>query len=160
MRTKPRLSEEKEKKVRVSRTRAPVETPLEEEPAQAAPKTRSPSSRRTRKPAAAEQDIAGTPAKKRRTGVKVAKPKKVEVPSILLEGDRPSVSPASGPGQKFELGSAPGSQKFEGAETDLPEAYGTKKLFLTARDPHWLYANWDLSMDQQSRLNTRSAEGH
>jgi hypothetical protein len=160
MRTKPRLSEVKEKKVRVSRTRAAVETPLEEEPAQAAPKIRSPSSKRTRKPAITEQDIAAAPAKKRSTRVKVAKPKKVEVPSILLEGDRPSVSSASGPGRKFELGSAPASQRLEGTETDLPEAYGTKKLFLTARDPHWLYANWDLTMEQQSRLNSRSSEGH
>jgi hypothetical protein len=160
MRTKPRLSEEKEKKVRVSRARAAVETSLEEEPARAVPKTRSTSTRRTRKSAAPEEDIAEAPVKKRTTKVKVEKPKKMEVPSILLEGDRPSVSSASGPGRKFELGSTPVSQKFESAETELPEAYGTKKLFLTARDPHWLYANWDLTMDQQSRLNSRSAEGH
>jgi uncharacterized protein len=158
MRTKSRLSEEKEKKVRVSRTRAAIETPREEEPAQPAPKTRSP--KKARKTPAAAVEAAEAPVKKRSTRVKVEKPKKIEVPSILLEGDRPSVSSASGPGRKFELGSAPVSQKFEGAETDLPEAYGTKKLFLTARDPHWLYANWDLTMDQQSRLNSRSAEGH
>ena len=156
MRTKPRLSEAKEKKVRVSRTRAVVEVPLEEEAARAVPKTRSP--RKTGKTAAVE--AAEAPVKKRSTRVKVGKPKKIEVPSILLEGDRPAVSSASGPGRKFDLGPAPVSQKFEGADTDLPEAYGTKKLFLTARDPHWLYANWDLTVEQQSRLNTRSAEGH
>ncbi|HTR40680.1 MAG TPA: DUF4912 domain-containing protein [Pseudomonadales bacterium] len=98
--------------------------------------------------------------KKRITRPKVEKPKKLEIPSILLEGDRPAASAASGPGRKFDLGSAPLSQKFESTEADLPEAYGTKKLFLTARDPHWLYANWDLTMDQQSRLNSRSSEGH
>jgi hypothetical protein len=157
MRTKSRLSEEKEKKVRVTRTRLAAESPLEEESAPSIPKARSP--RKTRKTAAAA-DAVETPVKKRASKAKVERPKKLEVPSILLEGDRPPVSPASGPGRKFDLGSASVSQKFENAEADLPEAYGTKKLFLTARDPHWLYANWDLTMDQQSRLNSRSSEGH
>lgn len=31
---------------------------------------------------------------------------------------------------------------------DLPPSYGTRKLFLTARDPHFLYAYWDLNHDQ------------
>ncbi len=31
---------------------------------------------------------------------------------------------------------------------ELPAAYGTRSLFLTARDPHWLYAYWDLTSDQ------------
>jgi uncharacterized protein len=158
MRTKSRLSEEKEKKVRVARTRVAVATPLEEESAPAVPKTRSP--RKTRKTAVADIEVAEAPVKKRVTRVKAERSKKIEVPSILLEGDRPAVSPASGPGRKFDLGSAPVSPKFESAEADLPEAYGTKKLFLTARDPHWLYANWDLSQEQQSRLNSRSSEGH
>jgi uncharacterized protein len=30
----------------------------------------------------------------------------------------------------------------------LPEAYGTERVFLTARDPHWLYASWDLTAEQ------------
>jgi hypothetical protein len=76
-----------------------------------------------------------------------------------MEGDHPAPPPASGPGQKYVLGAWPASQKAE-PEAELPEAYGTKKLFLTARDPHWLYANWDLTHDQQSKLNARSAEGH
>jgi hypothetical protein len=84
--------------------------------------------------------------------------KKAEVPSILLEGDAPSPSPASGPGEKFSLGATPPAQSFSGGE--LPESYGTKKLFLTARDPHWLYANWDLTPEQQKELNTASADGH
>ncbi len=158
MRTKSRLSEEKEKKVRVTRSRVAVTIPHEEESAPAVPKTRS--SSKTRKAVSADINIAEAPVKKRTAKVKAEKPKKLEVPSILLEGDRPAASVASGPGRKFDLGSAPDSQKFESAETELPEAYGTKKLFLTARDPHWLYANWDLTMDQQSRLNSRSSEGH
>jgi hypothetical protein len=84
--------------------------------------------------------------------------KKTEVPSILLEGDAPEPVVASGPGEKFSLGATPPAQSFSGGE--LPEAYGTKKLFLTARDPHWLYAHWDLTRDQQQELNSASTDGH
>jgi len=84
--------------------------------------------------------------------------KKVEAPPILLEGDAPSASLASGPGEKYSLGATPPTQSFSGGE--LPESYGTKKLFLTARDPHWLYANWDLTLEQQKELNASSSDGH
>jgi len=84
--------------------------------------------------------------------------KKTEVPAILLEGDAPAPVPASGPGEKFSLGATPPTQRFSGGE--LPEAYGTKKLFLTARDPHWLYAHWDLTREQQLELNGASTDGH
>jgi len=85
---------------------------------------------------------------------------KIEIPPLLLEGDQPAPPDASGPGQKFALGPVPPAQHFEPAETELPESYGTKKLFLTARDPHWLYAHWDLTREQQTKLNARSADGH
>jgi uncharacterized protein len=85
---------------------------------------------------------------------------KIEVPPLLLEGDQPAPPPASGPGRKYALGPVPPSQRFETAEAELPEAYGTKKLFLTARDPHWLYAHWDLTRAQQLQFNARSAAGH
>jgi uncharacterized protein len=84
--------------------------------------------------------------------------KKIEPPPILLEGDETAVPSVSGPGEKFSLGAVPPAQKFSGGE--LPESYGTKKLFLTARDPHWLYANWDLTLEQQRELNTASTDGH
>jgi hypothetical protein len=85
--------------------------------------------------------------------------KKTEPPAILLEGDSPAAPSASGPGQKYSLGATPPSQSF-GAEADLPESYGTKKLFITARDPHWLYAHWDLTHAQQVKLNALSTDGH
>ena len=98
---------------------------------------------------------------------RAAKPKtatvrrrKIEVPPLLLEGDQPAQPSASGPGQKYALGPVPPPQHFERAETELPEAYGTRRLFLTARDPHWLYAYWDLTRDQQSKLNAKSSDGH
>ena len=31
---------------------------------------------------------------------------------------------------------------------------------MTARDPHWLYAHWDLTREQQLRLNAKSSDGH
>ena len=92
------------------------------------------------------------------TAAAARRSKKIEVPAILLEGDEPSQPTISGPGEKFSLGATPPVQNFSGGE--LPEAYGTKKLFLTARDPHWLYAHWDLTRDQQVTLNAESTDGH
>ena len=88
------------------------------------------------------------------------RPKAVEVPPILLEGDQSTPPPVSGPGEKFSLGPTPPAPHFETAEAELPAAYGTKKLTLTARDPHWLYAHWDLTHEQQAKLNAKSADGH
>lgn len=42
----------------------------------------------------------------------------------------------------------------------LPEAYGTKQLFLIARDPRWLFAQWDFTAAEQRALNQLSADGH
>jgi hypothetical protein len=41
----------------------------------------------------------------------------------------------------------------------LPESYGTRRLFLVARDPRWLYAHWDFSREEQRALNRLSATG-
>jgi uncharacterized protein len=159
MRTKPTLPAAKEKPVRASRVRtAATESSSEEDSPVSPSKSRSPASKKIHKAVASAISEAVSPIKKRVTRVKVPK-KRIEAPPILLEGDRPAPPPASGPGQKYVLGAWPVSQKAE-PEPELPEAYGTKKLFLTARDPHWLYANWDLTHDQQSKLNARSAEGH
>ena len=43
---------------------------------------------------------------------------------------------------------------------ELPEAYGTQQLFLAARDPHWLYARWDLTREQQHKYNSLSTDHH
>ena len=107
----------------------------------------------------APEPVAPSPAPS--TPPPVRRPKKTEspdVPSILLEGDQPPITPLSGPGAKFALGSTPPVQIFSGGE--LPESYGTKKLFLTARDPHWLYVHWDLTREQQNQMNAVSADGH
>lgn len=92
----------------------------------------------------------------RRRPTKSASP--VEIPSILLEGDNEPVTILGGPGEKYSLGARPPTQNFSGGE--LPESYGTRKLFLTARDPHWLYAHWDLTREQQNEYNNLSTDGH
>jgi hypothetical protein len=84
----------------------------------------------------------------------------IAIPAILLEGDHPAPPTASGPGEKFALGPTPPEQHFEPESAELPESYGTKQLHLTARDPHWLYANWDLTREQQLRCNQQSVDGH
>ena len=43
---------------------------------------------------------------------------------------------------------------------NLPEAYGTERLYLMARDPHWLYAHWDLTEAQLRKYNARSVDRH
>jgi len=89
-----------------------------------------------------------------------ARHKKIEPPLILAEPDTPAAQGLAGPGEKFSLGPVPAATGVEPAEAELPEAYGTKKLFLTARDPHWLYAHWDLTTPQQHGFNAESSDGH
>lgn len=87
--------------------------------------------------------------------------KELAVPALLLEGDLPPPQPLSGPGARYALSSEPivaHSPSMSGGE--LPEAYGTKNLFLAARDPHWLHASWDMTLDQQRELNRLSTDGH
>lgn len=42
---------------------------------------------------------------------------------------------------------------------ELPDAYGTGHLFLTARDPHWLYVYWDLSWQQMADFRGQASDG-
>ncbi|MCI0744348.1 MAG: DUF4912 domain-containing protein [Verrucomicrobia subdivision 3 bacterium] len=83
----------------------------------------------------------------------------VEVPPILLEGDATTTTTAGGPGRRYAV-PTPGAPSPAAATQELPEAYGTKKLLLAARDPHWLYAHWDLTRDQLREYNGKSADGH
>jgi hypothetical protein len=82
------------------------------------------------------------------------------LPAFLLEGDEPSHLEVGGPGEKFSLGPTVSHEHFSEAIAPLPEAYGTGKLFLTARDPHWLYAHWDFTREEQFRHNARSVDRH
>jgi hypothetical protein len=85
--------------------------------------------------------------------------KKISVPAILLEGDAPAAPRPSGPGQRYEIGGVePAVLAAEPAE--LPESYGTQRLLLVARDPHWLYAHWDLTAEQLRKHNAASRDKH
>ncbi len=124
---------------------------------------RTPRTRRVRpskEETAAEVEPVKSVKPKRFRTIGTARRKKTEIPAILLEGDKSPFTTVGGPGQKYTVGPEPASRQFETAEAELPEAYGTQQLFLTARDPHWLYAHWDLTHDQQARCNALSADGH
>jgi len=84
------------------------------------------------------------------------------IPEALLQGDAPAPAPRSGPGERYALSPVPTPEHFQvmDAPGELPEAYGTQKLFLTARDPHWLYAHWDFTQAQIKKSNALSADGH
>ena len=42
---------------------------------------------------------------------------------------------------------------------DLPESYGTRRLFLTARDPHTLFAYWDFTHEQILQAEKEAVDG-
>ncbi len=85
---------------------------------------------------------------------------RLKIPAYLLEGDVPVVTAVTGPGEKYALGPASPAAPFAAETAHLPEAYGTGRLYVTPRDPHWLYAHWDLTPQQQFRHNARSVDRH
>ena len=91
-----------------------------------------------------------------------SRPRPAKIPAILLEGDASPAPAASGPGQRYALGpAAPPKLVGEHEESgELPEAYGTKRLSLTVRDPHWVCAHWDLTREQLRGFNAASVDGH
>jgi uncharacterized protein len=88
----------------------------------------------------------------------------INVPPLLLEGDTSPISEVkrTGPGQRYVLGAVSPGEHWPamGAWKDLPESYGTRRFFLTARDPNWLYASWDLTREQLLEYNRLSSSGH
>ncbi|MBI2929956.1 MAG: DUF4912 domain-containing protein [Verrucomicrobia bacterium] len=136
------------------------------EPATPAPAT--PAKRRPRRAATAKPPELAASESPRPTRAKSTKPRTrakkppVEVPPLLLEGDRPAAPPPGGPGQRYALGPTPPvtTPALIEEEGELPEAYGTQRLLLTARDPHCLYAHWDFSREQLQHYNALSADGH
>ena len=82
-----------------------------------------------------------------------------QLPTILLEGeDAPGPLP-SGPGQRFALGVGKTAPTGGAQPAMLPGAYGTRRLFVAARDPHWLHAYWDLSEDEARRYRSFARDG-
>jgi hypothetical protein len=101
--------------------------------------------------------VGKTEGKSEAKSSKVGAKKKLNVPPILLEGDAAPQPSASGPGKRFATGTQIKAPLTEG---ELPEAYGTGRLMLTARDPRWLYAHWDLSREQLQEYNSSSRDRH
>jgi hypothetical protein len=95
-----------------------------------------------------------------KTGAGEKPSRKLKIPAILLEGDAPAPPAASGPGKRYAVGPSSPASPPPIAATELPESYGTKQLFLTARDPRWLFAHWDFSLEQIRELNVHAIEGH
>src|SRR5688572_26651991 len=84
----------------------------------------------------------------------------VKIPALLLEGDQPPPPSVSGPGARYALAPQAVRPVPQPSAAELPEAYGTGRVFLAARDPHWLYVSWDFTNEQQSRYNALSRDGH
>ena len=84
----------------------------------------------------------------------------VKIPPLLLEGDLPPSPSVGGPGARYALAPQPVAVPAASATRELPEAYGTGRVFLAARDPHWLYVSWDFTKEQQNKFNAQSREGH
>lgn len=80
------------------------------------------------------------------------------IPPILLEGDDAETETIPEDARKFSLGCAAPAEELE-TEGELPEAYGTQKLLLTARDPNWLCAHWDLTREQQRQHCAHADDG-
>jgi hypothetical protein len=78
----------------------------------------------------------------------------LNIPSILLEGDHPSGDPALPQSPKDRTGPAPKAASSEA--NGLPQAYGAGRLWLVPRDPHCLYARWDLTEDAQQQFRVRA----
>ncbi len=140
---------------------------------QAAPRRTAKTATQAQPQAAAKPELATKvkrPARIAATAMKSKRPAaprrvrhpKLEIPPILLVGDTASTAGVSGPGQRYALGPTPPPTHAGPAEErgELPESYGTARLWLTARDPQWLYAHWDLSTAQQRDFNADSDDGH
>ena len=63
---------------------------------------------------------------------------------------------------KFDVTTAkqPPKQVFKEENLgELPDSYGTGRLFLAARDPHWLFAYWDFSGQQMADFRRQATDG-
>ncbi len=153
--SKPKAKPAKARKAVAIKAKAPAKAKAKE--AKPAKKKPAPTVKKTAPAKSAPTVKKAVPA----NALRVLKKKSPKIPAFLLEGDKPSPAPAaSGPGQRFALGPKPPVHHFSPTEGELPDSYGTQQLFLTARDPHWLYAHWDMSGAQLKKHNALSSDGH
>ncbi|HVY69002.1 MAG TPA: DUF4912 domain-containing protein [Verrucomicrobiae bacterium] len=81
----------------------------------------------------------------------------------MLEGDEAPIAPVSGPGERFAVKPAVASvpampEPVAEAPASLPASYNTGRLFLAARDPHWLFLSWDFPVETLDRLRAKSPD--
>ena len=107
-----------------------------------------------------KKSIAKRAAKPKAAAKLTSRKRTLKIPPILLEGDRPAPPSIRGQGHRYALGAQPPAEKFETGHAELPEAYGTGQMYLTARDPHWLYTHWDFTREQLKQYNVLSVDGH
>ncbi len=108
----------------------------------------------------AEAEAAATGKSQRRRSVR--RPKAVRTP----ESARVELNGATAPSDelsahKFDVAPSrqPPRQVFQEEHLgELPDAYGTGRLFLAARDPHWLYAYWDLNWQQMADYRGQASD--
>ena len=104
-------------------------------------------------------ELKAKPGKRPPRSAEASRPE-VKIPSLLLEGDLPPSPSISGPGARYALAPQPVIHAPPSTTGELPEAYGTGRVFLAARDPHWLYVSWDFTLEQQIKYNAQSRDRH
>lgn len=57
-----------------------------------------------------------------------------------------------------DIQEAPPAPEFEDLG-ELPESYGTDRVFLVARDPYWFYAYWDVSRERIAQGRAEARDG-
>jgi hypothetical protein len=101
------------------------------------------------------------PARKTTTSARKTPSKAEGEPVISTKEAKPTNGSGEIAAHKFDVAPAePPKQRFvEEHLGELPDAYGTGRVFLTARDPHWLYAYWDLNWQQIADYRGQSSDG-
>jgi hypothetical protein len=120
-----------------------------------------PAARRTAARPASAAARSAEPAPAPKPASRPRKTAKPALPPVLLEGDESPAPALSGPGERYVLGPKPPEEHFAAESAgELPAAYGTGRMLLVARDPHWLYAHWDFTDEQLRAHNRASRDGH
>jgi uncharacterized protein len=104
------------------------------------------------------------PAKPRKQVARPVRPIKVaaKLRSVEIEAEKTGRPSEELSAHKFDVTPAPPPPRqvfHEEHLGELPDAYGTGHLFLTARDPHWLYVYWDLNWQQMADSRGQAADG-
>ena len=159
----PRRKTSPAKRTSARRKRARKPAPLAKAKTRGVPKTKKTRRLIARKPRARRSPLIkvgrAVPSAPRPLA-EISPPKPLpHIPPILLEEDEPAPF-LTGLDQKYALGPTPPTAQPGPQPAQLPDAYGTGKLVLIARDSHCLYAHWDLSLPQQRRCNALSADRH